>query len=285
MKENWIIENDDFNFNMEVAIKVKQKIYEKQSKFQLIEIYETCSMGNLLLLDKIVMTTERDEFIYHEVITHIPVLSHPSPKKVLVIGGGDGGTVREVARHPYINQIDLCEIDEEVVNACKEFFPTLTNKLDDPRVNIHYRDGFELLAENQNQWDVIIVDSTDPVGFAAKLFEKQFFELCFNALTDNGVLANQTGSIFFQPDFIKQVYHTLQAVFTQQHIFIAPIPTYPSSYWGFTLASKFSEPVQTHLKARWDSFPSADLKYINKEMMLKSFVLPNYLLKIIKENA
>ena len=171
--ELWYTEVDKNGFGK--SFKVVQTLYKGQSEFQSIDILETSGFGRLLLLDGLVMTTEKDEFVYHEMISHIPLLAHPNPKQVLVIGGGDGGTIREVLKHPSVERAVLCEIDGMVIEASKQWLPTIACALDDPKVEIQVADGAAYVAKHKNTFDVILIDSTDPIGPGARLFNKEFY--------------------------------------------------------------------------------------------------------------
>lgn len=192
----------------------------------------------MLLLDGIVQTTEKDEYVYHEMITHIPLFTHPNPKKVLVVGGGDGGTIREVLKHPSVEKAVLCEIDEEVIKASKEFLPTISCALDNPKCEIFIGDGIKYVHEHKNEFDIIIVDSTDPFGAAEGLFGGSFYKEIYQALTAEGIFVAQTETPFYLPEVVKKVYDDAKTVFSITKLFMAAIPTYPSGYWSFTIGSK-----------------------------------------------
>lgn len=268
---------------LKLSFEIKKKLVRTKSKFQLIEIFETYSHGKLMALDKKIMLTEKDEFVYHEAIAHTSIFSAINPKKILVIGGGDGGTVQQCLKHKYIEQIDLCEIDDEVIKLSRKFLPTLAKSLSNRRVNIYAEDGLKFLKDKKRKsyYDVIIVDSTDPVGMAAKLFGKSFFESVKEALKENGILCTQCESPFFFEDTITKVNHCLKKMFNNIKHFSAPVSTYPSGYWSFVIASdadlKFNIGNYNLLKGE------IKCKYYNQEIHSASFMLPNFFKKLIKE--
>lgn len=268
---------------LKLSFEVKKKLIRMKSEFQLIEIFETYSHGRLMALDKKVMLTERDEFVYHEAIAHIPIFSAKHPKKVLVIGGGDGGTVQQCLKHEYLEQVDLCEIDGKVIELSKKYLPSLANSLSDKRVNIFVEDGFKFLKnkERKNHYDIVIVDSTDPVGMAAKLFGKSFFELVRRTLKQDGILCTQCESPFFFEETITKVNRSLKKMFRNVEHFSAPVTTYPSGYWSFVIASnaalEFNSKNYDQLKNK------IQCKYYNKDVHNASFALPNFFQKLIKE--
>src|SRR5699024_40718 len=174
--------------NVKFSIRVERQLYSGQSEFQRIDVFESPEFGRFLTLDGYMMLTERDEFIYHEMITHVPLAVHPKVKRVLVIGAGDGGVIRELVRYPEIEDIDLVEIDELVVEVCRKYLPQTACRLDDPRVHIHYEDGLKYIRSCENEYDLILVDSTDPFGPGEGLFTREFYGNCFKALKDDGIM-------------------------------------------------------------------------------------------------
>ncbi len=183
--------------NVKLSIKVDRQLYSGQSEFQRIDVFQSPEFGRILVLDGYVMLTEKDEFIYHEMIVHVPMAVHPCVKKVLVIGAGDGGVIRELTKYPEIEHIDLVEIDEQVIQVCREFLPRISCKLDDNRVHIYYEDGLKFVRFKENEYDLIIVDSTDPFGPGEGLFTKEFYGNCYKALKEDGIMVNQHESPFY----------------------------------------------------------------------------------------
>jgi spermidine synthase len=234
---------------------LRKIIYRGNSRFQSIDIVETFDYGRMLILDGCAMVSERDEANYHEMIAHVPILLHPNPKRLLVIGGGDGGTVREVAKHPQVEQIDLVEIDKQVVDACKLYLPSVAGKLNDPRVSIHYRDGKEFVTNlSPKLYDIILIDSSDPIGPAAGLFTTDFYRACASALTDNGILVAQSESPYIYPDVLRQIFRLFTSLFPYVSPYKVSVPTYSSGQLYFMLGSKQSD-VQSHIVSdRTDRF-------------------------------
>jgi len=273
----WVRER--FLDRFEQGYKVSETLHFSQSEFQEISIVTTEALGRMLLLDGMIMTTERDEFIYHELITHIPLLAHPAPKKVLVIGGGDGGTIREVLKHPSVEKAVLCEIDGDVIDVCKKYLPTIAGKLDDPRVEIVVRDGAAYIAEHKNEFDAILIDSTDPIGPGEKLFTKEFYEGVKAALTENGVMACQSESPVAVPDECRRINSLLRSVFPYVQTYAACVPTYPSGQWSWTFCSKGIRPLDS-INDDVAMTIAAQARYYNREVHQAVFALPNYMREI-----
>ena len=223
------------------SLEVTEKLHEEQSEFQKIEIYQTRHWGKLMVLDGCYMVTDRDNFLYHEMMTHPALFTHPDPKKVLVIGGGDCGTLREVLKHPNVEQAWQVEIDERVTRVAEQYFPALCESNQDPRAQLLFEDGIAWIKNcTPGELDVIIVDSTDPVGPAAGLFNREFFSHCLRALGEGGLLVQQSESPLFHTDsIIREMYGELKAAgFTSLHTLPFPQPIYPSGWWSCTMASK-----------------------------------------------
>ncbi len=235
--ENWMIE-ESFRNTFAMGFKVKKYLHSEQSKFQKIDVVETESVGKLLLLDGKTMVSDKDEFVYHEVVSHIPYMVSRNCKKVLIIGGGDGGVVREFVKHKDIEQIDLVEIDERVIEVSKIHFPDCTSGLSDKRVRVLPEDGFAFIKRAKNEYDIIVVDSTDPVDFASGLFTDEFYSDVYNALTEDGIMMNQTENPFLDEWGIKSIYNNMRKVFPVVNSFNAPMLIYPGVYWTFGFSSK-----------------------------------------------
>ena len=273
MTQDWFLEKHTPYAGLTLA--VRERLHDRQSEFQHIEVLETVEYGRLLLLDGFVMLTARDEFIYHEMIVHTPLLLHGAPKQVLVIGGGDGGSVREVLRHASVEQVTLVEIDPAVIETCRRFFPDLANSLDDPRARVVHQDGFAYLDGHPDAYDAILVDSIDPVGEGAKLFTTAFYQKITSALRAGGVAVFQTESPFYNGEVLAQVTRKLNSLFAHVAPFLAHIPTYPSGLWSFTFASNHIDPRQA-LPEQPPSFQK-ELKYFNVEVCQAAFALPGYI--------
>lgn len=222
------------------SLKIRAKVHDEQSPYQRIEIYETEAFGNLMTLDGLVMLTARDNFIYHEMLSHPALYTHPDPKRVLIIGGGDCGTLHEVLKHAAIERAEQVELDERVTRAAEKFFPELCESNDDPRARLHFTDGVEWVARaGAGAYDVIIVDSTDPVGPAAGLFSEKFYRECFRALDEDGVVVGQSESPLFHADLVRALRRAQHAAgFPHVATLQFPQPSYPSGWWSATLGCK-----------------------------------------------
>ena len=232
--------------NVGITMKVTQTLFSGKSEYQQLDIVETVDYGRMMLLDGLVMVTERDEFIYHDMIAHPALFTHPDPKKVLVVGGGDGGSIREIMKHPGVELAVLCEIDGLVIDKSIELLPTMACDIDgnNPRVKLHIDDGIAYIREHQNEFDVILIDSTDPIGPAVGLFEEDFYRLVHGALKKDGIMVAQSESPFYHAEIQKKMYTNLRAVFPIVEMYQAFIPTYPSGFWSFAFASKTYHPVK-----------------------------------------
>jgi len=263
--------------NVKISFRIKQVLYTRQSKYQKIAVYETEEYGRLLTLDDTVMLTTKDEFVYHEMISHVPMLTHGNASRVLVIGGGDGGTVRELLKHP-VKEINLVEIDEEVIETSKKYFPTISCGLTDPRVKIFCEDGIEFVKKNKG-YDVVIVDSTDPIGPAVGLFSADFYKNVFEALNEDGIMVAQTETPILFPDLVKKIYKDMSSVFPHTNMYTAVVPTYPGAFWTFTMGSKTIDPITKEIGL----VPALDTKYYTKELHKSYFTLPAFVKKLISE--
>ena len=272
----WFHERSYYN-TFSMGWKVKNVLHSEQSKFQKIEVLDTDALGKLLLLDGKTMVSEADEFVYHEVMAHIPYSVSRKCDHVLIIGGGDGGVVREFAKHKSIKTIDLVEIDERVIEVSKEFFPQCTSALDDPRVTIHAKDGFEFIKKKKNHYDIIIIDSTDPEDFASGLFTKEFYNDVYNALTEDGIMMNQTENPFLDEFDIKKIYSNMRKSFPFVHSFFAPMIIYPGVYWTFGFSSKKYGPQDLNPAKRYEMEAlQRSLKWYNQDWHKGAFQLSNY---------
>lgn len=280
--ELWFTE--EHTKNVRFSVKVNNVLYTRQSEFQRIDIFESPEFGRFLTLDGYMMLTEKDEFIYHEMIVHIPVCAKKGVKKVLVIGGGDGGTVRELLRYDCIESIDLVEIDPLVVESCKKYLPFTANSLDDGRVHIFYEDGLKFVRRFENAYDLIIVDSTDPFGPGEGLFTKEFYGNCYKALKEDGVLVNQHESPFYENDALamQRAHKRIAASFPISRVYSAHIPTYPSGHWLFGFASKNIHPVKDADFDLWNSL-NIRTKYYNTNLHRAAFYLPTYVWDLLEE--
>lgn len=273
--ELWFTEKQAEHFG--ITARIKRTLHTEQTDYQKLDMFETEQFGNMLVLDGMVMTTEKDEFVYHEMVAHVPLFTHPNPRHVLVVGGGDGGVIREVLKHPSVEKATLVEIDGKVIEYSKKYLPTIAHALDDERVEVLVADGFMHIAQSENAYDIILVDSTEPVGPAVDLFTKGFYEGIHKALKNDGLFVAQTDNPWFHASLIRNVYHDVKATFPITKLYIANIPTYPSGLWTFTVGSKKYDP----LDVEEDRFHEIETKYYTKELHKAAFVLPRFLEKII----
>lgn len=262
-----------------LTVKIKDILFSGKSDFQRIEVFDTEVFGRVLVLYGSIMISERDEFIYHEMITHVPLNVHPMPERVLIVGGGDGGTVREVLKHKEVRKVTVVEIDRMVVEVCKKFFPEISAGFDDPKVEVIYNDGARFMAETRELFDVIIVDSSDPVGPAEVLFQKQFYENAYRRLKDDGIMVAQTESPFYDREAISKIYRSFKQVFPIVRMYIASIPTYPSGLWSFGFCSKRFHPIEHFKESRVEI---GGLRYYNPEIHKASFSLPNFVKELVE---
>ncbi|CAN6461772.1 unnamed protein product [Victoria cruziana] len=262
------------------SLKIEEILFQGKSDYQDVIVFKSSTYGKVLVLDGVIQVTERDECAYQEMISHLPLCSIPSPKKVLVIGGGDGGVLREVARHTSVDQIDICEIDAMVVEVSKKFFPNLAVGFEDPRVNLHIGDGVAFLkSATEGTYDAVIVDSSDPVGPAEELFKKPFFELVARVLRPGGVVCTQAESIWLHMHIIEDIVKNCRQIFKGSVNYAwTTVPTYPSGVIGFMLCSTegpevdFRHPVNPIDVEETQS--DRPLKFYNSEVIPSYFFAP-----------
>ena len=277
----WFTEQhtDDVRF----SIHIKEQLYSGKSYYQQIEVFDSYEFGRVLVLDGYIMLTEKDEYIYHEMMVHVPMACNPDIRRVLVIGAGDGGTVRELCRYDSISQIDMVEIDEQVVKVCKEYLPQTACRLEDPRVHIYYEDGLKFVRRVEDTYDLIIVDSTDPFGPGEGLFTKEFYGNCFTALREHGILTNQHESTYYDSytSMVSRTHRRMRSVFPVAMVYQAHIPTYPSGHWLFGFASKNIHPVYDFKPEIWEQL-GLETKYYNKQLHTGCFALPNTVREVLE---
>lgn len=269
---------------VDFSIKVKKHFYSETSPFQQIDFFESEEFGTFFTLDGLMMVNEKDEFVYHDMITHVAMATNPEIKRVLVIGGGDGGTVRELTRYAHIEKIDMVEIDEMVVRACQEYLPLTSSKLTDPRVTLYFEDGLKFIHGKENVYDLILVDSTDPIGPGEGLFSEAFYNDCYKALSDNGILINQHESPYY-PSYaheMKRSHSKIKKIFPISKVYQFHMPTYPSGHWLFGFASKTLDPINDFNPEKWLSF-GLDTRYYNIDLHTGCFALPTFVKKMLEE--
>lgn len=278
IKDGWFAEISDTMWpGQAMSLRVKKILNVEKTKYQDLLVFESTDYGNVLVLDGAIQATERDEFAYQEMIAHLALNSHKNPKKVLVIGGGDGGVLREIIKHETVEEAILCDIDEGVIINAKKYLPNMSKSFQNSKVKVHIGDGFKFLNDYKNTFDVIITDSSDPEGPAASLFEKPYFKLLHDALTDDGVITTQAESIWIHLDIIKNLKNACKAIFPNVEYSYCTIPTYPSGQIGFMVCSK-NDKIDLKIPLRSiDSNKEKELyKYYSKEIHQASFVLPNF---------
>jgi spermidine synthase len=261
---------------------IKDIIYTEKTPYQSLSIIETEEFGRALVLDRVLQTTIGDEFYYHEMIAHVPLFTHGNPRTVLIIGGGDGGTAREVLKHKSVESVELVDIDERVIAACRKYLPELSCSFDDPRVNVIIANGVEYVQEQKKKYDVIIVDSTDPYpeGPAAELYGKEFYKSVYRCLGDDGLFVAHTDSPCFgfsRPKF-QGIRDRINACFPLTNVYIICVPSYISGYWSFTIGSKRYHPVRDY---RQDSLMQT--RFYTSELHRACFALPRFMQQLIGE--
>ena len=269
--------------HVKLSIDVDKQLYSAQSDFQRIDIFESPEFGRFLTLDGYMMLTEKDEFIYHEMMVHVPMAVHPHVKNVLVIGGGDGGTVRELVRYDSIENIDLVEIDEEVVKACMKYLPQTACGFQDKRVHTYFEDGLKYIRKFVDTYDLILVDSTDPFGPGEGLFTKEFYGNCYKALKADGIMVNQHESPFYKEDAyaMQRAHKRIVESFPISKVYQMHIPTYPSGHWLFGFASKKYHPLDDQRVEEWKAL-GLKTRYYNEQLHKGAFALPNYVEEMLE---
>ncbi|MCL5929789.1 MAG: polyamine aminopropyltransferase [Candidatus Thermoplasmatota archaeon] len=264
----WFSENQ--NEDVKFGVRVKSHLFSKESKYQKIDIFDTEFFGRVMILDGCFMITEKDEFMYQEMLSHPAMVSHPDPKDILIIGGGDGGVAREVLRYP-VKTVDLVEIDEDVITAAKTYLPSIAASFADSRLKVYNMDAFEFV-DSERSYDVILVDSTDPIGFAASLFSDVFYMKSKKILKKGGIIATQSGSPFMNPEFIKKAYRGLNGHFKTVKPYLSFVPSYPSGMWSYIMAS--DESIEKHR-----DFTG---RYVNEGIYRSCFNLPEFVKKVLE---
>lgn len=270
--------------NVKFSIKVDKHVYSSQSEFQRIDVFNSAEFGAFLTLDGFMMVTQKDEFIYHDMIVHVPMASNLAIKKVCVIGAGDGGTVRELLRYPHLERIDMVEIDQQVVEVCQKYLPQTASELTHHKVNLFFEDGLKFIRSKENEYDLIIVDSTDPFGPGEGLFTKEFYSNTYRALTENGILVNQHESPYYASfaKAMKRAHARIKEIFPVAKVYQAHIPTYPSGHWLFGYASKGINPLNQESLLAWQQL-NLETKYYNTALHLGCFALPTYVQKLLDQ--
>ena len=277
MTDFWFTEmhTEDAKF----SIRITEHLYSEKSPYQQIDLYDSKTFGRFLTLDGFMMLTEKDEFIYHDMMTHVPMAVNPNIRRVLIIGGGDGGTAREILRYPSILHVDLVEIDERVVRLCQEYLPQTACMLDaDSRLHLYFEDGLRFVKEApSNSYDLILVDSTDPIGPGEGLFTYDFYQNCKRILSEEGILINQHESPYYKGDAyeMRRSHAKIKATFPIAKVYQFHMPTYPSGHWLFGFASKKYDPLLDLQAERWNQL-GLYTRYYNTQLHKGAFMLPTY---------
>ncbi len=270
--------------DVKLSIRVEKQLYSKESDYQQIDVFETTEFGRVLSLDGNIMLTERDEFIYNEMIAHVPMAVHPNIRKVLIIGAGDGGVVKELTRYETIEQIDLVEMDPLVVEACRQYLPNNASRLDDERVHIYFGNALKFIRKCENDYDLIIVDSNDPYGPSEILFTREFYGNCYKALKEDGIMVNQQGSPFYEEDAhaMQRSHKRIFNTFPISRVYQAHIPTYAAGYWLFGFASKKYHPIDDLDAKAWNALRMRT-RYYTTRLHVGAFYLPAFLEQMLEE--
>ncbi len=282
--DEWVIDSND---RTALSIRIKERLFYEKSPYQTVEVFETCDQGKMLTIDRMVMCTEADEASYHEMLVHVPMLTNSTIKDVLVIGGGDGGTVRELVRHENLKTITMVEIDEVVVRGSKQFLPNIASALDHPKLKLLIEDGIKFVKEaGDSSYDLIIIDSSDPVGPSEGLFTKSFYQDVYRCLRLGGLVTVQSESPCFNPKAFVELNQCLCQVFGNDkvHCYLVFIPMYPSGMWSLTYCSKQGLHPLSFNRDRATQFAQKyNLSYYNADVHQSAFALPTYIKNMIAQ--
>lgn len=267
--------------NLGLTVRIKETLYAGRSKYQEIAVVDSHEFGRMLVLDGVFQTSIVDEYIYHEMIAHVPLFVHPNPQTVLVIGGGDGGTIREVVKHQSVEVAEMVEIDGSVVDVCKKYLPEISVALNEnhPKLQLMIGDGIKHMQEVENKYDVIIVDCSDPIGPGEGLFTHEFYKNVHKALKPDGLFVQQTESPFYHQELIKRLYKDISSLFPITRLYLANIPIYPGGLHCFTIGSKQFDPDSVDIS----QIPEiAGTRYYNRDIQKSCFVLPTFVQNLLK---
>jgi len=286
LKLNWFSELNPLWPGQCMSLEVEEVLFNEKSDYQDVLVFKSKSYGNVLVLDGVIQCTERDEFSYQEMIVNLPLFSHPNPKKVLIIGGGDGGALREVLKHPCVEEVTICEIDKVVIEVSKKFLPSMAKSFSHPKVKKIVGDGIKFMKEYENYYDVIITDSSDPQGPAKEIFEKPYYEKMKRALSRDGIICCQGECLWLHLNIICEMKSFCEQLFPVVNYAYCTIPTYPSGQIGFLLCGKNPEQdFKTAVRrVSEEELDEMNLNYYNYEVHQASFVLPQFAAKALKKN-
>lgn len=263
-----------------LSVQVTKTLHAEQTAFQELAIVETLQWGRLLALDGFFQTNDIDEFVYHEMGAHVPLFTHADPKRVLVVGGGDGGMVREAVKHPGVERVDLVEIDGRVVELCKEYFPQISSALTgNPKVHVHIEDGIKWVREHEAEYDVVIIDSSEPIGAGIGLFTPEFYASVYRALTGDGVMVAQSESPWVNQEVVRMAFSGISRSFPITRLYTCAVPTYPTGLWSFTLGSKKYDPLQAEPERR---FSGMETQYYTPGVHRAAFELPRFVQQVVE---
>lgn len=271
--EIWLTEEE--TENLRLSLRISDVLLNERTPYQDLLVVRTQEYGNVMVLDGAIQLTERDEFCYHEMMVHVPLCAHPRPERVLIVGGGDGGCLREVLRHPNVAKATLIDIDEQVIEAARRFFPSVSVAMDDPRAEILSMDALDYVKDHRNEFDLVVVDSTDPVDFAVGLFESAFYEDVRRALKEEGMVTAQTESPFSDTAVVKNAFEAMKKVFLKAFLYVGFVPTYPTGFWTYTIGSKAHDPRKPLRVA------PEGTRYYSSEVHAAAFALPPFLRQLI----
>ncbi len=263
-----------------ITLKIERVIESTTSEFQRIDVIENKDFGKMLVLYGSLMVAENDNNAYNEMIVHPALFVHQNPKAALIIGGGDCGALTEMTKHPQLEKIVMCEIDEKVVEVSKKHFPLLTKGISDPRANIIFEDGKKFIENSKKKYDLIVLDLSDPIGPAADLFQKEFHQKVFDTLNDDGILVAQTEAPFYNKQTVKQMYKNLKEIFPIVKMYTCFMPIYPSTYWSFAFCSKKYDPLKDFRKDLYEQL-ALKTKYYNSDIHFGAFALPQFVKEVI----
>lgn len=270
--------------NVKLSIRLEKQLFSGESEYQRIDVFDSEEFGKFISLDGEIVFSEKDEFIYDEMVTHVPMSVHPSVRNVLIIGGGDGGVAKELLQYPSVERIDVVETDEMFVDVCRRFFPEVACALEDRRVSVHYDDGLRFLRNKKDHYDLIINDSTDPFGHTEGLFTKEFYGSCYKALKEDGIMVYQHGSPFYDEDEMacRSMHRKAYRSFPVSRVYQAHIPTCPSGYWLFGFASKKYHPIKDFKPKEWNDL-NIETWYYTTHLHMGAFMLPKYVEDLLEE--
>jgi spermidine synthase len=281
LEEPWDLWYRELNRgNCGLTLKVNRVLESTRSEFQRIEVLENAHYGKLLVLYGSLMVADNDNNAYNEMLAHVPLFTHPNPREVLIVGGGDCGTLTEVMKHPEVGHCTMCELDQMVVETTKKHLPHLTAGLEDSRSNLVFQDGKKFIEDGDDRYDIIVLDLSDPVGPAADLFQKPFHQRVYDRLNDDGILVAQSESPYFNKDVVRSMYANLKSIFPIVRMYTCFMPIYPSGLWSFAFCSKKYDPIDDFDRDRWKEL-ALETKYYNDEVHIGAFGLPRFCRELV----